>query len=252
MRKIVWITLFTRGALFLSLLTLLAGAAGCAEERYYEGERISLEENQPYEGVKVVLDAGHGGADPGKVGAEGLLEKDVNLVIAQKLQRILEAEGIEVVMTRTEDEGPGSTSASNRKMEDLEARLAIIDRTEPEITVSIHQNSFGDKTVCGPQVFYFSGSESGKQAASIMQQVLNEELSVERPREIKANDSYYMLKKSKGTLIIAECAFLSNPEEERLLSEDTYLERIAEALKKGILAYLEETQKQDVSWDFLS
>ncbi len=236
-----WITGLTQGALILCLFGLLQGCAPGedAEQKPKEAEEFTTEKSLPYEGRTVVVDAGHGGADPGKVGAGGLTEKEVNLRIAILLQGLLEEEGIKVIMTRTQDVALGDAGASNHKMEDLNTRIAILNEADADLAVSIHQNSFSDHTVRGPQVFYYTGSEEGEAAAKHLQDALNKSLEVARPRVVKANDNYYLLKKSSGVLVIAECAFLSNPEEEALLRDEVYLNRVAEALKEGILAYLD-------------
>lgn len=196
-------------------------------------------EEKPYSGCIVVVDAGHGGNDPGKVGANGTLEKDINLEIAMLLKEVLEEEGMTVVMTRQSDMGLYDENSSNKKMQDLRGRLAMIEECKPDLVISIHQNSFTDASVCGPQVFYYEGSENGEQAAKLMQDALNAELGIARPRVQKANDNYYLLTKCSAVMIIAECGFLSNPEEEALLKDDDYQERIVEALRKGICEYLD-------------
>lgn len=89
----------------------------------------------------VVIDAGHGGDDPGKVGINGAKEKDVNLQIAEKVKKYLEANDITVVMTRESDEGLNDANASNKKVQDMKRRIELIDKTAPQVTVSIHQNS---------------------------------------------------------------------------------------------------------------
>jgi len=196
-------------------------------------------EEKPYSGCIVVVDAGHGGKDPGKVGINGTLEKDINLEIAMLLKEVLEEEGITVVMTRQSDMGLYDESSSNKKMQDMKARLSMIEDCKPDLVVSIHQNSFGDASVCGPQVFYHESSEKGGQAAKLMQDALNEELEIARPRVQKGNDNYYLLTKCSAVMIIAECGFLSNPEEEALLQDAEYQKRIVEALRLGICNYLE-------------
>lgn len=211
---------------------------------------------KPYSGYIIVIDAGHGGADPGKVGVNGTLEKDINLEIALALQEALEEEGMTVVLTRHNDSGLYDENSSNKKMQDMRGRLAIIEESKADLVVSIHQNSFGDSSVCGPQVFYHETSEKGAEAAKLMQDALNTELEIARPRVQKGNDNYYLLTKSSKVMIIAECGFLSNPEEEALLKDSDYRERIVEALKQGICNYLDginvvpdETPKTDeVVW----
>lgn len=196
-------------------------------------------EEKPYSGCIVVVDAGHGGKDPGKVGINGTLEKDINLEIAMLLKELLEEEGMTVVMTRQSDMGLYDESSSNKKMQDMKARLAMIEDCKPDLVVSIHQNSFTDASVCGPQVFYHESSEKGGQAAKYLQDALNTELEIARPRVQKGNDNYYLLTKCSAVMIIAECGFLSNPEEEALLQDAEYQKKIVEALRLGICDYLE-------------
>ena len=106
----------------------------------------------------VVVDAGHGGDDPGKIGINGAPEKDINLQIAQKLKKYLEAEDVEVVLTRETEDGLYDAHASNKKVQDMKRRIEIIEKTDPVLTVSIHQNSYPEEYVHGAQVFYYTGS----------------------------------------------------------------------------------------------
>ena len=122
----------------------------------------------------------------------------------------------------------------------MQRRIALIDETAPVLTVSIHQNSYPDPEVKGPQVFYYETSEKGKKLAEDIQESLNTMLKAERPRKIKGNTSYYLLKRSKGVLVIAECGFLTNPEEASLLQTEEYREKVADALAEGIGRYLQK------------
>ena len=97
----------------------------------------------------IVVDAGHGGDDPGKIGINGTLEKDINLIIAHKLKALLESQGYEVVMTRSDGEGLYQTGARNMKVEDMQKRCGIITDAMPVFTVSIHQNSYPEEYVKG-------------------------------------------------------------------------------------------------------
>ena len=196
-------------------------------------------EEKPYSGCIVVVDAGHGGKDPGKVGVNGTLEKDINLEIALLLKDELEGVGITVVLTRHDDSGLYDANSSNKKMQDMRARLSIIEESKADLVVSIHQNSFGDSSVRGPQVFYYETSENGANVAELVQNALNEDLKIARPRVQKGNDNYYLLTKCSKVMVIAECGFLSNAEEETLLNDTEYKQRIAEALKRGICEYLD-------------
>lgn len=194
---------------------------------------------------KIVLDAGHGGFDPGKVGINGALEKDINLEIAKKLKKLLEKENIEIVMTRTEDMGLYDEDSSAKKTQDLEARCALIEKEAPLCTIGIHQNSFTDESVKGPQVFYYHTSKEGKQLAQAIQTQMNEDLKIEKPREVKDNDTYYMLKRSPSLTVLVECGFISNQAEADLLASEEYQQKVAEAICKGVLNYIEQMEEPD-------
>ena len=185
----------------------------------------------------IVLDPGHGGFDPGKVGTAGTLEKDINLAISLKLKEMLVKSGYTVTMTRQKDEALCEQNASRKKVSDWNARLDLIQKEEPELTVSIHQNSYSAGTK-GAQVFYYSQSEEGHRLARVLQETLKEEIGDGNHRVEKANDSYYMLKKSQGPFVIVECGFLSNPEEEKLLNSEDYQKKMAKALAEGIEKFL--------------
>lgn len=188
----------------------------------------------------IVVDPGHGGADPGMLGAGGLEEKGINLAIAVRLKEKLLQKGFSVVMTREEDISLSSEGDRNKKAKDMQERVAKIEEAQPLLTVSIHQNSYQDPEVAGPQVFYYTDSLKGETLAGCLQEELNRGLSVERPRKAKGNKTYYLLKKSKGVLAIVECGFLTNPKEAALLLEDAYQEKVAEAIARGICRYLDK------------
>lgn len=186
----------------------------------------------------VVIDAGHGGDDPGKVGINGVKEKDINLEIAKLLKQFLEAADVKVVMTREDEEGLYDAGASNKKVQDMKRRVEIISEAKPVATVSIHQNSYPEEYVRGAQVFYYTNSQEGMRLAGCIQKQLIQRADTENTRQIKANDSYYLLKKAEGPIVIAECGFLSNWSEAEMLCEKEYQQKIAWAIHIGILQYL--------------
>lgn len=188
----------------------------------------------------VVIDAGHGGIDPGKVGINGALEKDINLEIAKKLKQFLEQEDVEVVLTRDSDEGLYDENSSNKKVQDMKRRVELIETTKPIVTVSIHQNSYHEEYVHGAQTFYYTGSEQSRILAEKIQQVLLNGVDKDNTRVAKANDSYYLLKKTSSPIVIVECGFLSNRDEAQKLDSDYYREKLAWAIHMGILQYLNE------------
>lgn len=188
----------------------------------------------------IVIDPGHGGFDPGKVGVNDVLEKDINLSISLKLKELLEAEDMEVIMTRSEDCGLYSSTDSNKKRADMQKRVEIINNSGAVLAVSIHQNSFGQESSKGAQVFYHEASDKGKALGETLQEVIKEEIADGNHRVAKSNDSYYMLRKTQCPLVIVECGFLSNYEEAELLTEDEYQKKMSEAIKDGIKKYLEQ------------
>lgn len=200
----------------------------------------------------VVIDSGHGGIDPGKVSASGVYEKDINLAIALKLQKLLEKQKCQVIMTRTADQGLYEESASNKKMSDMKKRIEIMNTCHPDLIISIHQNSFSDTTSKGAQVFYQASSESGKALAEQMQAILKEQVDPDNSRQCKANNDYYLLQHTEATMIIIECGFMSNPQEAEALQTEDYQNKLAAAITNGVMQYLEqqdgkEAQNEDKS-----
>lgn len=193
----------------------------------------------------IIVDVGHGGFDSGKVGVNGELEKDINLQIALKLKETLEAKGMPAIMTREDDQGLYDENASNKKAQDLQRRCDLINEKKPLMTVSIHQNSYTSPEIKGAQVFYYTTSTESQKLAETIQKTLIEQIDPKNHREAKANDSYYLLKKTASTTVIVECGFLSNPEEAKKLSDEGYQQEMAEAVCLGIFRYLGKDVGQD-------
>lgn len=219
----------------LLLILLLAGLITVSRNL---GKYVSADKVEKGKTI-VVIDSGHGGNDPGKIGGNDVKEKDINLEIAKKIKKKLEKAGIEVVMTREDDSTLASSSDTNKKVQDMKARVKLINDTKPAIAVSIHQNSYGDADIHGAQVFYYSHSRDGENYAKLMQKAL---LAVDKDntREAKANDTYYLLKRTEVPTIIVECGFLSNPEEAEKLVTKEYQEEMAVAVVQGIQSCLSQ------------
>lgn len=193
-------------------------------------------------GKIVVIDPGHGGADPGKIGINDSLEKDINLQISKKLGAYLRGNGYTVIFTRTTDCMLGDAGASNKKTADLNARIDIMEQQQVDFVISIHQNSYPDQQVHGAQCFYYHQSAEGKALAEYLQKALVKISDPENKRLAKANDNYYILKNSSCPVVIVECGFLSNPEEAELLTTDSYQNKIALSIATGIDSYLRSGQ----------
>lgn len=224
-RKWRLVTILLSGVLCLGLLAGCGSKAGALEGR------------------TIVIDPGHGDMDVGTIGVSGSYEKDTNLQIARKLRDALVEKGALVVMTR-EDDGPLGPAEEQdpalRKEADWLRREEIVEAAGATLLLSIHQNSFDDPAVRGPQMFFLrnsdTGEERGEALAQALQDTVNKELGVEKPRAIGAGN-WRLLKKGNQPGCIIECGFFSNPEEEALLQTDAYQEQLVEALVKGLEAY---------------
>lgn len=186
----------------------------------------------------VAIDIGHGGNDPGKVGVDGSLEKDINLQIAKRLKAYLESSDVEVVMTRDDDTGLYNASDSNKKMADMRKRCEIINEATPDLVISIHQNSYHQEAISGGQVFYYKSSEKGKQLAEIIQKRFDYVLGENNRRAAKANDNYYLLLHVKQPIVIVECGFLSNWNESAKLNSEEYQDKLAWTIHMGVMEFL--------------
>ena len=191
----------------------------------------------------IVLDAGHGGLDPGKVGINDVLEKDINLAIVLKLKPMLEEYGFTVHLTRDSDQILGPANSSRPKRDDMIARVDMVKELNPYFTISIHQNSFPNPSVNGPQVFYYKDSAESATMAQIIQNSLNQYLNPQKKREPQANANYYLLTRTPTPTVIVECGFLSNPDEAALLSSEEYQQKVAEAVCMGVISYYETNSK---------
>lgn len=223
---------------FMAVLLLGAFFVGKGLKKYVYSDWI--QEAETKEKIVIVLDSGHGGSDPGKVGIGDVLEKDLNLEIALKTQRQLEKAGYKVVMTRTVDEELKRNGKEAGKIEDMRARVEIMNREKPALVVSIHQNSYPQSNVKGAQVFYYSHSKEGEKAAVTIQKALKK-LDENNTREAKDNDTYYLLRKTEVPAVIVECGFLTNPEEAKKLQEESYQKQVAKLICEGVKDYLDHS-----------
>ena len=213
--------------LFISAFLLARASAALTSSRHAASSKTCI-----------VLDAGHGGSDPGKVGCNDALEKDINLSIVLKLKTLFENKGYKVVLTRSDDTVPADENSRSVKVEDLRNRVKLITDTNPVMTISIHQNSFPDSSISGPQVFFYDQSPEGEVIAATLQDTLNTIMDPPKPRVSKSNDDYYILKKTPTPTVIVECGFLSNEKEASDLTTEAYQEKLARAIYLGACEYL--------------
>ena len=188
----------------------------------------------------IVLDAGHGGWDPGMVSGK-VEEKHINLSIAKKLQTFLEQGGATVVITRLDD---GDLSGS--KAGDMNARRLIANTSHGDIFISIHQNAFGSGSVKGAQVFYFNESDNSQKLANMVQGRLKEFVDAGNKFKAKANSNYYVLKQTMMPAVLVECGFLTNYNERQKLQDETYQDKIAWGIYLGVVDYFNTAKADDV------
>ncbi len=184
----------------------------------------------------IVIDAGHGGIDNGSIGYSGTLESEINLWYAKTLQQYCTEFGFFVTMTRSNDNGLYSPFAKNKKKDDMKQRQKIIENTSPDIVISIHMNSFPESSSRGAQVFYAKDSEAGKLLADSIQDQFVKNLV--KPRQSSEVGDYYIVNCTTAPSVIVECGFVSNPEEEQLLLQEDYKDKVCYSVVCGILKYL--------------
>lgn len=186
----------------------------------------------------IVLDAGHGGIDGGCSSADGVPEKGINLDILLRLRDMLEISGYTVEVTRDTDTSihdKGIEGIANQKSSDMDNRLEIFNKHENAVCVSIHQNQFTDPRYHGAQMFYSSSNDENERLARTLQSRFAENLQPENEREIKlCGKELFLCYFSKNPTVMAECGFLSNPDEAALLNTDDYRGKVAFTLYMGI------------------
>lgn len=199
---------------------------------------------EPLGGVKIVLDAGHGGIDGGASKGE-VIEKDITLAITEKVARQLKRLGAEVVMTRTTDEDVLAEHAPNekfstlreRKKQDIFLRESIVQKQKPDLFITIHANAIPNSKWRGAQVFYHKeGDARSELLAKTIQDSIREHLQ-NTDREALSIKEVYLLKKTQVPAVLVETGFLSNDEERALLADAGYQEKMALAIARGIENY---------------
>ncbi len=207
------------------------------------GKDLFIETINSDEGKIVILDAGHGGEDPGAIGADGIYEKDLNLAIAFEIGALLQNEGFAVVYTRTEDKllyKEEENIKGMKKIYDLKNRCKIAEEYPNALLLSIHMNSYGSPKYSGLQVYYADGKDESNLLARSIQTSVRENLQPENKRSIKSGKDIYILKNTDNVSVLIECGFLTNPQECKKLSEKEYQKQLSFSIVCGIINYMEQ------------
>lgn len=217
-----------------------------------KGVSENVMEYMPVTNKTIILDAGHGGIDPGTISDDNtVLEKDINLGITLKLRELLESSGALVILTREDDSSlykeDGKKTIRQKYNENLKNRKKIIKESNADMFISIHMNALsGVKNASkyyGAQTFYPAGKEDSIKLSKYIQQELKRVVDNTNNREIKPREDLYLLKENEIPSTLIECGFLSNEKESKLLSDEKYQEKIAWSIYVGIQKYYSENKK---------
>ena len=202
--------------------------------------RANLQREQSSEiySLTIILDAGHGGKDGGASSREGLVEREVVFNIAKIVEENLQLQGFNVIMTRCDEHDLAGEYARNRKREDLNRRINILNKNENAIAISIHANAITNARWRGAQTFYDPKSLENKELATHIMNAMRANIDG-LTREQRPISNIYILRNSKIPTALVEVGFLSNPDEARLLGSKEYQRLIAYAIFEGILSYVE-------------
>lgn len=196
----------------------------------------------PISNHTIVIDAGHGLPDGGATDSNNNFESDLNLKVALKLQKILEASNCTVLLTRSDENGiyeENSSTIREKKKSDMKNRVNIANTLNSEIFVSIHMNKSTDNS-SGWQTFYKENCDKSKQLATLIQDNLNYSIQKQNNRQVKSISNIYLSKHISTPFVLVECGFLSNLEEAKLLQNSDYQEKLAWGIYTGIMDYFSE------------
>lgn len=222
--------------IFISSAIILSIFFSCTNTK----NSSELVSSTPVSNHIVILDAGHGNPDGGAVGQDGSIESNLNLEIVLKLQKFLEASNCTVILTRSDENGIYETTAETireQKVSDMKNRVDIANNSNAEIFVSIHMNKLEQSQYSGWQTFYKNNDDTSKEIAENIQTSLNYFIKKENSRTIKSISGIYLTKNVEIPLVIVECGFLSNAEENKLLQTDSYQNELAWSIYIGIMDY---------------
>ena len=179
----------------------------------------------------------------GAESSRGTTEAETNLKITLKLQNLLETAGATVILTRSDENAIydiDSTTLKQKKVSDIHNRVKIGNSSNADIFVSIHLNKIPQEQYWGWQCFYKDKDELSISLAKDIQESLNETIQKDNKRVPMKLDSVYLMKHVEIPISIVECGFVSNPEEEQLLLDDQYQDKLAWGIYNGIMKYFNE------------
>lgn len=243
MKKGLYLILSTRTfvRVYLVFLVLIFSVVALTTQK-------AIKTNATVSSVKpvIIIDAGHGGEDGGTQSADGVLEKDINLAISQKIKKILTRYGFDTVMIRDSDRmiyDEDSSTVRSKKSSDLHNRMNVMKAHPESVFLSIHQNHFSESKYTGAQVFYCKSQTGSAELAESIQKSIVSDLQKDNTRQIKpCTSSVYLIHDAVTTAVMVECGFLSNKAEAEKLADNTYQCEMALAISKGLVNYLHQKE----------
>ena len=229
------------GAVAAAVALVLAGSWYTMRQMNRKTAQVS---SSASDGQIIILDAGHGGMDGGCTSANGDVEKNINLAILLDLRDLLRMSGYTVLATRDTDRSihdDGVEGIANQKSSDMDNRLELFNSVQDAICLSIHQNQFTDSKYSGAQMFYSDTNSHNAELAQMLQNQFVAFLQPDNKREIKlCGKELFLCYYSKNPTVMAECGFLSNPEEASLLITEDYQQKVAFTLYSALIQYCAE------------
>ena len=186
-------------------------------------------------GKIITLDPGHGGSDPGAIGASGLKEKQITLEISMRVKELLEKEGAKVYMTRTTDKDVYGPNASDRA--ELQARVNVAEKYNSDLFVSLHINSSVNKSVGGFSSYYYPKTDNDLKIAKAIQDKFAKNFGVDNLGVRQAN--FYVVKRCSMPATLLEMCFISNPKEEKLMKSRWFQKKTARLIVEGVENYFD-------------
>lgn len=230
--------------LFIFVFILLAMVVYEISNTYTISQNVLKTNATPITNKTIILDAGHGLPDEGAVGFTGTTEQAINLEIVLKLQKLIEQSGAKVILTRSDENGiysADSISIRNKKISDIKNRENIVNNSGADIFVSIHLNKYRDSKYSGWQTFYQTKIGNSTILATNIQNELNNNINDNNTRVPMAIKGVYLMEHINIPGVVVECGFISNPNEEELLKQETHQSKLAWGIYTGIQKYFQET-----------
>lgn len=229
-----------KNKIYFTLIIIAIFSVSFISSVIMEKEEYIVTVSLPISNKTIVLDAGHGTPDEGAESSNGISEASINLIITRKVQTLLEQSGCNVILTRSDENGIydlDSKTLREKKVSDIKNRVKIGNESSADAFVSIHLNKIPQSQYYGWQTFFKVNSEESEALAKSLQEELNSSIQRKNKREALKITGKYIIDHVEIPIAIIECGFLSNPEEEYLLQQNEYQDKIAWGIYNGIMDY---------------